>query len=115
MSARKQSFERLWLALHSELAASSTAAAHLFALGAGHHIHVEQAAVVAYGIAMLVTRARGGALSPTRYAGREGRAFLLANVLWLKDDLSAAAPDVLAVAPALPCRGNCARRQDGAP
>ena len=115
MTARKQSFERLWLELQSELAASSTAAAHLFALGAGHQIHIEQPDVVAYGIAMLVTRARGGALSPTRYAGRAGRAFLLNNVVWLKDDLSVAAPAVLAVMPALPCRGHCARPEDGAP
>ena len=115
MTARKQSFERLWLELQSELAAASTAAAHLFALGAGHQIHIEQPDVVAYGIAMLVTRARGGALSPTCYAGRAGRAFLLNNVVWLKDDLSVAAPAVLAVMPALPCRGHCARPEDGAP
>ncbi len=115
MTVRKQGFERLWLELQSELAASSTVAAHLLALGAGHQIHIEQPDVVAYGIAMLVTRARGGALSPTRYAGREGRAFLLDNVVWLKDDLSVAAPAVLAVAPSPPCARNCARREDGAP
>ena len=109
---RKQHFERLWLELQSELAASSTVAVHLLALGAGHQLHVEQPDVVAYGIAMLVTRARSGALAPTRYAGR---ATVLADVVWLRDDLSVAAPAVLTVAPALPCRGSCARRQDGAP
>lgn len=115
MSARKQAFERLWLDLQTELAASSTVAAHLLALGAGHQIHVEQPDLVAYGIAMLVTRARGGALSPARYAGREGHAFLLADVVWLKDDLSVAAPAVLAAAPSAPCGALCARREDGAP
>jgi len=115
MTSRKQTFERMWLALQSELAASSSVAAHLLALGAGHQIHVEQPDAVAYGIAMLVTRARGGALSPTHYAGHAGRAFVLTDVVWLKDDLSVAAPAILATAPALPCTGVCASGKDGAP
>ncbi len=115
MTPRKQAFERLWLELQSELAASSTVAVHLVALGAGHQIHIEQPDLVAYGIAMLVTRARGGTLSPSRYAGREGRAFTLADAVWLKDDLSVAAPAVLAAAPSPPCTQQCARWEDGAP
>lgn len=115
MTARKQAFEHLWSELQGELAASSSVAAHLVALGAGHQIHVEQPDVVAYGIAMLVTRARGGALSPARYAGRDDRAFRLADVVWLKDDLSVAPPAVVAVAPSLPCRGACTSARVGAP
>jgi pimeloyl-ACP methyl ester carboxylesterase len=114
MTPRKQAFERLWLELQSELASSSTVAAHLLALHAGHQIHIEQPDLVAYGIAMLVTRARGGTLSPARYAGRDGHAFLLADVVWLKDELSVAAP-VLAAAPLPACADACASRQNGAP
>jgi len=115
MTARKRLFEHMWLELQSDLAASSTVAAHLLALGAGHLIHVEQPDLVAYGIAMLVTRARGGTLSPERYAGREGRAFTLINVVWLKDDLSVAPPAVLAAASSRVCTKGCARAEDGAP
>ena len=112
---RKQAFERLWADLQSELAASSSVAAHLVALGAGHQIHIEQPDVVAYGIAMLVTRARGGTLNPARYAGRDDRAFRLADVVWLKDDLSVAPPAVLAAAPSLPCTVECTSARVGAP
>ena len=115
MTARKAAFERLWLQLQTELAASSTVAAHLLALAAGHPIHIEQPDVVAYGIAMLVTRARGGTLSPARYAGHDERGFRLDNVVWLKDDLSVSAPAVLAAAPALSCTTAGACGRDGAP
>lgn len=115
MTPRKQDFERLWAELQGQLAASSSVAAHLVALGAGHQVHIEQPDVVAYGIAMLVTRARGGTLSPARYAGRDDRAFRLADVVWLKDDLSVAPPAVLAAAPLLPCTTECTSARVGAP
>lgn len=115
MTARKQAFEHLWSELAGRAGGLEQRRRHRVALGAGHQIHVEQPDVVAYGIAMLVTRARGGALSPARYAGRDNRAFRLADVVWLKDDLSVAPPAVLAVAPSLPCRGACTDARVGAP
>ena len=107
MTPRRLAFEHLWSELQGELAASSTLSAHLVALGSGHQIHIEQPDLVAYGIAMLVARARGpqhAQAASALFATRDGRELTLANAVWLKDDLSVEAPAVLAAAP---CSGRC--------
>lgn len=86
---RRLLFERRWLELQTELAATSSAAAHLVARNAGHHVHVEQPALVAYGIELLVARHRrlttSGA-APTHHSARGARA-VLDGVTWLHDTL----------------------------
>ncbi|MEQ8492924.1 MAG: alpha/beta hydrolase [Gammaproteobacteria bacterium] len=89
IDAKRPLIEQLWLELQSELAAGSTASAHLVARRAGHNVHVEQPAVVAYGIALLVERYRrqrgvGGSAFVRGIAAR----FPLEDATWLHDSLS---------------------------
>lgn len=114
MNERRRLFEGLWLTLQSELAASSAVSAHLVALHSGHQVHVEQPALVAYGIAMLVLRARGADGTKALAAAR-AQDFSLEDAVWLKDDLSVDAPAVLAVAPTQDCAAPCGQVRSGAP
>ncbi len=83
--------EQLWIDLQSELAAQSPESAHLIARDSGHMIHLEQPALVAYAIALVLDAVRD---APTdRHAsllpGNAARRFdgLIENTVWLRDSL----------------------------
>ncbi len=59
MDPRTPLIESLWLQLQDELAAMSTRAVHLIATHSGHHIHLDQPALVAGAIGMVRDLARG--------------------------------------------------------
>ena len=83
--------EERWLAMQTELAATSLASAHLLAQDSGHHVHIEQPGVVAFAVAMLVERFRH-AVAGTDASGLggmdAGAAFTLHGAVWLTDNLN---------------------------
>ncbi|MGE0486621.1 MAG: alpha/beta fold hydrolase [Gammaproteobacteria bacterium] len=80
--------ERLWLELQTELAAESTASAHLIARQAGHNVHIEQPGLVAYGIALLVERQRFAARPEQPFVAPAATREVLEDATWLRDDLA---------------------------
>jgi pimeloyl-ACP methyl ester carboxylesterase len=90
---RGAQLEQLWVTLQSELAAQSATSAHLVALRSGHMVHLEQPALVGYGIALvfdaLTEHSRDmGASSATDVMQRVDGA--ISDALWLSDSLRAA-------------------------
>ena len=83
--------EQLWIDLQSELAAQSPEVAHLVVRESGHMIHLEQPAMVAYGIALVFdafndTRPRQHADVPLVPAARRFDG-VIANAVWWRDSL----------------------------
>ncbi|MEQ8661080.1 MAG: alpha/beta hydrolase [Gammaproteobacteria bacterium] len=81
--------ERLWLDLQSELAASSAVSAHILARRAGHNVHVEQPALVAFGVALLIERyRRQRGVAGAAFARGIAARFPFEDATWLHDTLS---------------------------
>lgn len=80
VTERRVLMEKLWLEMQSELAASSRSSAHLLARAAGHHVHIEQPELTAFGIALLLDRARDAPLDLSSFQVRD--------VAWLNDALN---------------------------
>ena len=109
-------FEQIWLELQTDLAANSSASAHLLARNSGHHIHLEQPDLVAFAIGLVVARTRGPAAvshwAETLAVRTTDGEYRLRGTTWLKDDLSLYPRPALA---ATSCARACASTASGAP
>jgi len=88
-TARRTQVETLWLALQGELAAERPDATHVVARHSGHHVHIEQPALLAALVGRLVTRLRG-------VPAGDGPVLATADIGWLRDGLGLRPPPVVA-------------------
>ncbi len=96
--------EQLWIDLQSELAAQSPESAHLIARDSGHMIHLEQPALVVYGIALVLDTVRDAQVGRTSLPlGTATRRLVGAveHAVWLRDSLGVRAASRVSASVAL--------------
>lgn len=96
---RGTSLEHLWVTLQAELAALSPTSAHLVALNSGHMVHLEQPALVSYGIALAfdaATRTRPRKQGTSAIDAMQSLDGAISDALWLSDSLSVHAAEAIA-------------------